>query len=773
MHTLKRLLLFLLVGAGAQSLQTNATADPADERPPAAPNQQADEKPTPGQSASQVSGGLDTEKERQARELLHSLMSEGSPVVAAPGKVNHKELRKEPPAEARQSADVQTSSTPAAVPDSATLNAEREKEIARIEAQVEAARKRRAQAAANNTSAEAILGGGSRSQEISTRPGSSNTASTAVESPAASARTALVAPASEVPAQNAVASRQPVTTGGGLPAGVIASPDGPTLTPDAEKKARELLKENTIILYSENPAPQPIQLADASGAPVRSSAGGPSLLAKLEIAEQAPASAAPAQPGSPLTPEQEQKARDLLRNAMAQPNNAPAAQPQPPASPRSGVLSRPTPSLDLSPSPAPGGAAVQTNSGKAFTIVVPTTPQGTTRTVAPAPAVTPPTTPLTPDQETKARELLNQRLSEATRATAPVVPPPTVVTTAPAYTNTTAAPSPVAPPVVTPPPAVAPSATIPPQGLTAEQEAAARALVSQQVSTIRGIPPAISAPPVPAPAPPPQPLVATPPVPAAPQPLPAPAPTPVVTAPPAVATPEAVVPQTATAGTLTADQEAKARAALLQAEQKLGPGPVASIPQNVPQNIPRVDSPAELKAKRELIKQQEREGKKRREAEKKAEQEANRKRADQEAKAKKEMDRLDKEAAVKAREDARRQLEAEAKQRQEAKVRPPSHVESTPQPAPVTSAAAPAATPATARPPVTSQPTIGAQPKSAVAAGPTTATLPKSAPAVAPATGAQTKKQRLDALTDAYVHDKLTAEQYYRERAKVLAEPGE
>src|SRR5439155_1339767 len=158
---------------------------------------------------------------------------------------------------------------------------------------------------------------------------------------------------------------------------------------------------------------------------------------------QPPASAA-APADNPITPDQEQKARDLLRNVMAQPTTAPAAQPQPqpPATPRSGVLPRPTPSLDLSPSPAPPGAAVQTNTGKAFTIIVPTTPQGTVRTVAPAPAVTPPTTPLTPEQEAKARELLNQRLNESTRATAPVVPPPTVVTTAPAYTNTPAVPAP-------------------------------------------------------------------------------------------------------------------------------------------------------------------------------------------------------------------------------------------------------------------------------------------------------------------------------------------
>jgi len=50
---------------------------------------------------------------------------------------------------------------------------------------------------------------------------------------------------------------------------------------------------------------------------------------------------------------------------------------------------------------------------------------------------------------------------------------------------------------------------------------------------------------------------------------------------------------------------------------------------------------------------------------------------------------------------------------------------------------------------------------------------PNSAAAAGPTPAAQGKKQRLDALTDAYVHDKLNAEQYYRERSKILAEPGE
>src|SRR5882672_4083660 len=117
MHILKRLLLFLLVGAGAQSLHSSAAlANPADEQPPTAPKQQADETATPGQSAAQVSSGspssgLDAEKERQARDLLHSVMSGSEPrrTAASPPEANRrKELREQALAEARPSADVQT-----------------------------------------------------------------------------------------------------------------------------------------------------------------------------------------------------------------------------------------------------------------------------------------------------------------------------------------------------------------------------------------------------------------------------------------------------------------------------------------------------------------------------------------------------------------------------------------------------------------------------------------------------------------------------------------
>ena len=81
MHILKRLLLFLLVSAGLQSLQSHAdTTNAPDQQPAAALNQKADDKAAPEQAAPQVasgsaSAGLDAKKERQARDLLRSVMS--------------------------------------------------------------------------------------------------------------------------------------------------------------------------------------------------------------------------------------------------------------------------------------------------------------------------------------------------------------------------------------------------------------------------------------------------------------------------------------------------------------------------------------------------------------------------------------------------------------------------------------------------------------------------------------------------------------------------
>ena len=291
--------------------------------------------------------------------------SERPRVGASPPELNRRtELREQALDEARKTTGAPTNSVSAKLPDRAALDAQREKEIARIEAEVEAARKRHPQPPAGTASAPSNNSAASPSQQLSAQPSSSAVPAAPLTQSAAPQATASPAPSAASPSPNPSASAQ--ITAGGLPAGLVAGPDGPTLTAENEKKARELLKENTIVIYSDNPAPQPI-LPSAGAAPRGSSAGSASLLARLALPEaDQPQSAAPA---STLTPDQEQKARDLLRNAMHQPGAVPAAQPPPPATPRSGVLPRPTPALDLPPGPGSSAAAAQTNTGKAFTII--------------------------------------------------------------------------------------------------------------------------------------------------------------------------------------------------------------------------------------------------------------------------------------------------------------------------------------------------------------------------------------------------------------------
>src|SRR6476646_1207836 len=241
MHILKRLSLFLLLGAAGESLHST----PADQQPSAPATQ----------PAAQVSGapgtsGLDADKEKQARDLLHSVLSGDSerPKVGAspPELERRKELRDQALNEVRRSAGVPTNAVSSSAPDAATLNAEREKEIARIEAEVEAARKRRAQAAGAKANSSQPA-----NSSVSSAPANSSTApapAVATQTPSAAARTTT-------------------SVGSVRPAVVVAGPDGSTLTPEAEKKARDLLKENTIIIYSDNPAP-PVRLAAApSSAP--------------------------------------------------------------------------------------------------------------------------------------------------------------------------------------------------------------------------------------------------------------------------------------------------------------------------------------------------------------------------------------------------------------------------------------------------------------------------------------------------------------------------
>ncbi len=748
MHILKRLLLLCFMGAGVQALRSQpATPGEVKEGPETTRKEQAGQKVTKTEDRSAVIStplpgtAMDAEAEQRARELLNRLTTGLTPLPPEKSLLPKREVRvKTGNASQPASASIVTTNS---IADRAAEEALREKEIARIEAVVEEARKRRAQTAAPATYAPTL------STQVRSVPTSvpSSVTTAAVPPPAPISADASAAPVvtSPVPAVDVAATAATVPSPSTLPPGIPASPDQSTLTADAEKKARDLVRQKTIILFSDNATPQAIPRPESSGS-ARSSgflidAATPPKDITVALADTPNARvAAPAPSSGTLSAEQEQKARDLLNQLTGKSNATSPTKPAAPASPRSNVLPRPAPpALDLPTNSVSASAPIQTPKAQ------PALSAPVTSLPAPASAT------LSQDQETKARDLLNQSYPEVShgKAFTVAVPPPAA----------TPAPIPQPSPIAAPATRTAPMVR---NGLTPEQEASARSLVSQQVSNLRqgATAPAVPLPPpiVATPAPTPQP-VTSPSVPALPAPV-APASTPTRPTPPApltAAAPPVAQPQP---GTLTPEQEAKARAALEQAEKQVAP--IASIPPAVPQTVPpsvpsQADSAAELKAKRELIKQQEREGKKRREAEKKLEQEAARKRVEQEAKTKKEMERLDREAKSKAREEARRKLEAEAKLHQEAKVRGPNTPEKAKLASPSAANPAPASTP----------PAVKATPEASKAES------RKNAVAAPVATGPQTKKQRLDSLTDAYLHDKISAEVYHRERAKVLSEPGD
>ena len=340
----------------------------------------------------------------------------------------------------------------------------------------------------------------------------------------------------------------------------------PTLTPEAEKRARQLLDS----LGKGAPAAAPT-LQEREAARKRAEAE-----AKQRLEEQKKAVPALAAPAAQPTVEgdREQRERELKRIEAevekARKGREPATTPQP------------APRAPAAPASAPAAAEVPPLSNT-----------------------------LTPDAEVKARELLNQRTAEIK-----VNPPKPTVTAAPPI-----APTPVRPPVATPAPAApAPAVAVPtpvqPQvpttvpapvvagpsptpsapattpTLSAEQEATARDLINRSLGRPQAItPPApatVAAPPVTAPA-----VVVTPPVT-----IPAPAPA-VTTAPATVAvTPPVAVPTPLPAPSkpLTAEQEAAARAAVDQRMFEItGVRPGTVPPQTVkapeavaqPQSTPR------------------------------------------------------------------------------------------------------------------------------------------------------------------------------------------
>jgi hypothetical protein len=598
MHISKRVALLCFLGLAA--LRSQAAAP---------------EQPSATARKPQVNApAMDADAERRARELLEQAMS-GTPggpataatsappsVATAPPRVQGQQpAQQKPLREPREVVSGQPERAPS--PSATELDLHREREIRRIEAEVDAARKRREAAAPTRQPAQPVA-------QTPVRPSPS-------PSPSSSPSTVTVV---TDPRGLAVLQSQATPVLIGQPH-APASPAAATLTPEAEEKARELLRRNMMIIFNDYPTPQRTAPGNAAlpgtqpSAPVSPNAALPAPTIRAEVPAPPPATAPLA--GSTLTPSDEQRARELLHQipspgqAVAPAATAPVTVAPPASARNTGVQPPPPATLEL---PNGGAASVRP--------VAPVEPPKAQVVAPPATAVVPPTElprPATPP-------------AQPVISVPPVAtPPPTVAVAPPAATLT-----PVTPPPSAYVPAVAPT-TVPPGqgigagGLTAENEVKARQLVTQQVAEFR------------------------------------------------------------------------------RSENIIPPAPAAPA---TPLVVPGTGSPEEVKATRELIKQQEREGKKRRAEEKRLE-----------AEAKKQAERLDREGTTKAREEARRRLEAEAKARASGKT----------------------------------------------VSKPTSATTSGTPFKVTPGT----KRQRLDQLTDAYVHDRIGAEEYHRERAKIVGEPGE
>jgi hypothetical protein len=295
---------------------------------------------------------------------------------------------------------------------------------------------------------------------------------------APSAPVPLVAPAPmivpQTPAPGSVATKLPAVSY------TDTAPVAPILGNDQETKARlmlrGMLRDNRMDVVGTQPVvtPQPAKVNPVPApAPAPAAVVNPAAQAsaqKLQPIETT--SAAPGSSVAAMSPDQEAKARDLLKQATGR----------------------------QSYSPSPVVTHVPT--------IAPITPAPAVQAVPPAVVVTPPpvapveipptltATPgkLTPDQEAKARDLLLQLREQRPPATAvnpPVAtiatPQPVVVVTAPPVAIVTPPPAvAVNPPPATIPnvPPVAQPATVPGVTMTPEQEAKARALLTDVSGTV-------------------------------------------------------------------------------------------------------------------------------------------------------------------------------------------------------------------------------------------------------------------------------------------------
>jgi len=218
----------------------------------------------------------------------------------------------------------------------------------------------------------------------------------AAPTPAAPPSTTLPGPQSSIsnPPATAVA---PATSPSAL--GSVPVPD-PTVTPAVEKRLRELTSS-----YSK---PAPVVVAVPVAAPV----GAPSLAQSNPVPPPAVVTAPPASLTTPasaetkyaangLTPEQEAKARDLLRQLKGE-SKAPAAAPVQTTGERAPV---PPVSAPAVAAPAAPPLAVPENLPSPANPPAAVAPSATLATPGSNPA-------MTPEQELKAHQLLEQKASE-------------------------------------------------------------------------------------------------------------------------------------------------------------------------------------------------------------------------------------------------------------------------------------------------------------------------------------------------------------------------
>lgn len=254
---------------------------------------------------------------------------------------------------------------------------------------------------------------------------------------------------------------------------------------DADAKAREALRRKISELEGKPLAPD-------SSAPSAPAANAPQPAPPVSVApapasRPATASSAPAAPPTAVSSDAAEKAREALRQKIADLQNKPAAAEPPPVvvTPDPAPAPTPTPApVVVTPAPAPG---VVTPAPAPAPAVAPAV-------VQPVPAAAPAnpaagrynavvTPGLDPNAEAKAREALHEKIGEREVQPTAAAPSPLPVATPPQYVNT---PQVTPTPVVTPAPTVAPApapVAVAPAPVAAAPAAVVAAPVAPPVAT--------------------------------------------------------------------------------------------------------------------------------------------------------------------------------------------------------------------------------------------------------------------------------------------------